>query len=122
MNEIKLFGVKWNRETYDPIRYPLLYVLSLITIIKYTNNEGDYCFITNDVVTLIPYSDSFKWNINNKKILTEIKKGAVEKKPLFLCFGEQKESLERTFNYADFEDHVLKTADEIFDKTEDKSY
>ena len=112
MDDIRLFGTNWRREI---IRQSDLYKKTLIAIIKYSNSDGYHCYIANDVLNLLPHSDSFSWKIDSKKILSKIHEACKNNEPLFICFSNmQKEAVSRALEGSSLNNVCAITADEIF--------
>ena len=112
MNHIEVFGVNWSREI---LRQEEHNILTAIAVIKYINANGDYCFITNDLLNMLPYPENFKWKIDNAKILSSIEKACRNDTPLFICFNnEQKKAITGTLNNSFIKNASVVSAEEIF--------
>jgi len=113
-HEIEVFGTKWEREIYDP-NHPVFFMRVPFSIVKYTNANGEYCFITHDVLNSIPYKESFKWNIDDDKVVKLIIEKSQKHTPIFLCFNhEQRQRLATAIEGTEFSKWELVSACEIF--------
>ena len=112
MNDINLFGVNWQRKI---LKQPELYKESIIAVIEYTNNNGDICYIANDVVNLHCYPDSFGWVIDDDAVLSAIQKACKNNTPIFICFNEeQKKVIEKTIKNSSLNNVKVISALDIF--------